>query len=73
VDLLADRSDAWSVGLLANRLDGWWVGLMAAFLLANLRPKSSDEVSLSSANGGLTGLVEGFLVGFLADRSNGLV
>ena len=41
------------------RSDGWWVGLTAAFLLANLRPIYSDEVSRSSANGGLTGLVEG--------------
>jgi hypothetical protein len=73
VGLLADRSDGWSVGLLADRSDGWSVGLTAAFLLANLRPISSDEVSLSSANDGLTGLVEGWSVGFSADRSDGLV
>ena len=60
VGLTADRTDGWSVGLLADRSDGWLVGLLVAFHLANLanlRPRSSDEVSLSSANGGLSGLV----------------
>jgi len=59
VGLSANRSEGWSVGLLANRLEGWSVGL--------------SDVSLSSANGGLSGFLEGWLVGFSADRSDGLV
>ena len=43
-----------SMGLTAGRLEGLSVGLTAAFLLANLRPGSSDDVSMSSAIGGLT-------------------
>jgi hypothetical protein len=52
--LMGSSLEGLLVGLTAGRLEGLLVGLMAAFLLANLRPGSSDDVSLSSAIGGLT-------------------
>jgi hypothetical protein len=52
--LMGSSLEGLSMGLTAGRLEGLSVGLTAAFLLANLRPGSSDNVSMSSAIGGLT-------------------
>jgi hypothetical protein len=55
VGLSADRSEVWSVGLSADRSEVWSVGLSAD--RSEVWSVGLSAVSLSSANGGLTGLV----------------